>query len=156
MNRYLFGFFLALVTLSCRARAPYEGKNAVELEEMLKSADPAVQAQGAFGLSRLGPEAKAAVPALVRALKSSDTLARQQAALALGRIGPDAGSAVAELSEALNDPEWTVRRQAAQALGLIGTGARSALPALEKLLQGQEKHHLVRQEAQKALAAIQE
>src|SRR5436305_8334879 len=65
----------------CRGKAPYEGKNAAELEAMLHSDDPAAQAQGAFGLSRLGAEARPAVPALVASLKGKETLVRQRAAL---------------------------------------------------------------------------
>ena len=50
---------LALLA-GCRSRAPHEGKSAAQLEAMLRSADPAVQAQGAYGLSRLGAEARPA------------------------------------------------------------------------------------------------
>src|SRR5207248_6632930 len=43
--------------------------------------------QAALLLAKLGPEAKAAVPALVRALKEKDPFIRDAAARALGRIG---------------------------------------------------------------------
>src|SRR5205823_4583221 len=49
--------------------------------------------QAARLLAKLGPEAKAAVPALVRALKDKDSFIREAAASALGRIGPAAKSA---------------------------------------------------------------
>src|SRR3989442_3527375 len=94
---------LPLVFISaCRAKAPYEGKGAADLERMLRDPNPAVQAQGAFGLSRLGPEARSAVPSLIDALKK-DSLVRQNAALALGQIGPDARDAVPALCGALSD-----------------------------------------------------
>ena len=143
----LFVVFLS----ACRAKWPYEGKSAAELEQMLRDSNPAVQAQGAFGLSRLGSEARAAVPALVDALKK-DRLVRKNAALALGQIGPDARDAVPALSEALSDSEWAVRRQAALALGQIGPEARKAIPALEKVRRDPDP--LVRQAAQKALKQI--
>jgi HEAT repeat protein len=136
----------------CRCKAPYEDKTAAELEAMLHSAEPTVQMQGAFGLSRLGPEARAAVPALIEALKGKDTLVRAHAALALGRIGPQASPAVPVLTELLGDPEWTVRRQAALALGRIGSEARMAIPGLEKL--GHDPDQLVRQAAQEALPMV--
>ncbi len=143
---------LLLVSHSaCRAKAPYEGKSTVALEQMLRDPNPAVQAQGAFGLSRLGPEARSAVPALVDALKK-DRLVRKNAALALGQIGPAARDAVPALRDALSDSEWAVRRQAALALGQIGPEARKAIPALEKI--SRDPDPLVRQAAQKALRQI--
>src|SRR5262245_2066798 len=82
--------FVCFVVIGCRSRAPYEGKSVAELEAMLRDADPKVQAQGAFGLSRLGAEARPAVKALAEALKNRDARVRQNAALALAEIGPDA------------------------------------------------------------------
>lgn len=143
---------LPLVCLgACRAKAPYEGKGAAELERMLRNPSPAAQAQAAFGLSRLGPEARSAVPALIDAL-TKDSLVRQNAALALGQIGPDARDAVPALIQALSDSEWAVRRQAALALGQIGPEARKAIPALQKLIRDPDP--LVRQAAQKVLQQI--
>ena len=111
MRQTLGGFLvLALAAAGCRGKAPYEGKSVAQLEAMLRSTDPMAQAQGAFGLSRLGPEARAAVPALVEVLRSGEPLARQNAALALTHIGPDAHEAVPALTEALQDPdlEWLI------------------------------------------------
>jgi len=143
---------LPLVFLSaCHAKLPYEGKATAELEQMLRDPNPAVQAQGAFGLSRVGPEARSAVPSLIDALKK-DSLVRQNAALALGQIGPGARDAVPALSEALSDSEWTVRRQAALALGQIGPEARKAIPALQKI--SRDPDPLVRRAVQKALNQI--
>jgi HEAT repeat protein len=146
--------WLSVVVVSaCRARAPYEGKSAAQLERMLRDPSPAVQAQGAYGLGRLGGEACPAVPSLIDALKN-DSLVRQQAARALGQIGPDARAAVPALSAALEDSEWTVRRQAALALGRIGPAARPALPKLQKLSRDPEP--LVRKAAQEARKQIGE
>jgi HEAT repeat protein len=52
--------------------------------------------QAALLLAKLGPEAKAAVPALVRALKDRDPFIRDAAASALGRIGSAAQKAAPE------------------------------------------------------------
>jgi HEAT repeat protein len=146
-------FFTLIVTaVACGRKPPYDGKSVAELEGMLRDVDPAVQAQGAFGLSRLGAEARGAVPALIEAL-SKDGLVRQHAALALGQIGPDAKAAVPALTDALHAPEWAVRRQAALALGHIGPDARTAIPALKKL--SSDPHQLVRKSGQEALGKIQ-
>src|SRR5262245_50891407 len=96
---------LLLVVVGCRGRAPWEGKSVAELEAMLRDADPNVQAQGAYGLSRLGGEARPAVKSLAEALKKGDARVRQNAALALAQIGPEAQEAVPALAEALGDPE---------------------------------------------------
>jgi HEAT repeat protein len=137
---------------ACGRRPPYEGKDAAELAEMLRSEDPAVQVQGAYGLARLGPEAREALPALAAALKAPDVRVRQNAAAALAAIGPQAAGAVPALTETLGDPEWSVARQAAVALGAIGTAARPALPRLQKLTRSANRP--LRQAAEEALKQI--
>src|SRR5262245_27096961 len=67
-----------------------EGKSVGELRAMLADPDPEVQARGAFGLSRHGPDAREVVPDLIPKLKSPASLVRQNTALALAAIGPDA------------------------------------------------------------------
>jgi HEAT repeat protein len=138
--------------IACRTKPPYENRSAAELERMLQDPNPAVQAQGAYGLSRLGHEARSAVPSLIAALKK-DTLVRQHAALALGQVGPAAREAVPPLCETLGDSEWPVRRQAALALGRIGLEARPAIPKLQKLRGDPDP--LVRKAAQDAIQKIQ-
>jgi HEAT repeats len=123
----------------CQSKPPYEGKSAAELERMLNGPDPVAQAQGALGLSRLGPAAGDAVPALT-------------AALALGEVGPPAKAAVPQLAELLKDAQWAVRRQAAVALGRIGPDAKPALPGLEKLTK--DKNSLVRKAATEAATKV--
>jgi hypothetical protein len=147
------GFILlALCLTGCRgASRPTlqdAGKPPDELRAMLANGDPEVQARGGFALSRLGAEARDAVPDLIPLLKSEAALTRQNAALALAAIGPDARAAVPALTEALKDSEWAVRRQAALALGAIGPAAKSASPALKKLESDPQK--LVRDAARQA------
>jgi HEAT repeat protein len=142
---------LFLVSAGCSNRAPYEGKSVAELERMLHDPSPAVQAQGAYGLSLHGPEAHDAVPALVECL-TKEAIVRQNAALALGHIGPDAKEAVPALARALADPEWTVRRQAALALGGIGPAAKASVVDLERLKRDPDK--LVRKAAEEALSRV--
>jgi HEAT repeats len=152
IGRGLLLFCLIAMPLACGGKPPYEGKSPAQLIRMLESADTKVQAQGAFGLSLLGPAGKPAVPALADKLKSPDSLVRQNAALALGKIGPEAADAVPALVEALHDADWPVRRHAALALGEIGPAAAAAAPALQKL--NSDSNQLVRKAAQQAFAKI--
>jgi HEAT repeat protein len=150
-NLLLVTLCAAILLSACRGRAPYEGKSAAELERMVRDRNPVVQAQGAYGLSRLGSAARSAVPSLIEALKRSSPV-RQNAALALGQMGPDARDAVPALCEALGDSEWAVRRQAAVALGKIGPEARGAIPALQRVSRDPDR--LVRSAAREALKGI--
>jgi HEAT repeat protein len=147
-------FFIPLMFFpaACHGKAPYEGKSVGELEQMLNDADEKVQAQGAYGLSQLGPAARDSVPALAAALKRG-TMVRQNAALALGQIGPEAVAAVPDLAAALKDSEWTVRRQVAVALGQIGEGARPAMADLLKLTH--DRNQTVKKAAQEAVSRIE-
>jgi len=149
----------------------------------LKDEDEEVRGTAAalIALGLFGPEAKAAVPALVealkdkdrvredavralaqigppavtalvRALKDKDENLRQQAATVLGKIGAEAKAAVPALVEVLKDKDKNVRQQAAIALGKIGLGAKAAVPALVEALKDKDKN--LRQQAAVALVQI--
>jgi hypothetical protein len=97
-------------------------------------------------LSRMGAEAKPAVPELVKILLDK----REQrtatfAAWALGAIGPDAAEAVPALVKAAEIKYdnagktwkgWYIHGFIAWALGKIGPGAAESVPALVKILEG--------------------
>ena len=71
-------------------------------------------------LGRIGPEAKEAVPLIVRSLKDDyDPNVRVAAAEALGEIGSEATEAVSALVEALEDYDSEVGQRAAKALKKI-------------------------------------
>lgn len=75
----------------------------------------------AAGLSRLGPEARGAVPFLVEMLeKRADANEGYWAAMALAAIGRDAASALPALEGASADPEKSVREAASFAIREIG------------------------------------
>ena len=155
MNRIrtcaLLCLFFVLFLPACSRKPPYEGRSVPELERMLADPNPAVQVQGAFGLSLKGAEAQPAIPALVRALASPHALVRQQSCVALGKIGPLAQEAAPALITALADPEWVVRRQAAVALGQIGP--LSAVKAPLEKCQG-DINSQVRKAAMDALETL--
>ncbi|HEX5497809.1 MAG TPA: HEAT repeat domain-containing protein [Thermomicrobiales bacterium] len=74
------------------------------LIEGLADPNPAVRAQAARALARMGPKGHAAVPALILALEDEHESVRLNAARALGQIGPDAQEAVPALIRTLKDP----------------------------------------------------
>ena len=85
-------------------------------------------------LGRMGPKAKPAIPALIRALQDDDNaVVRRNAAYAL-RIAEGDRNAVAALVKALQDKDVNVRTFATIALGQIGQGNQAAAVALIKAL----------------------
>jgi HEAT repeat protein len=79
-----------------------------------------VRQQAAMVLSKYGPSASAAVPALRQALSSEVADVRQRAALLLGSIGPAAQPALSGLDAmATRDPDASARQFAAQAVKRI-------------------------------------
>jgi HEAT repeat protein len=118
-------------------------------------------------LGRIGPEARAAVPALIESL-TDDAVVDPAAgysirddrdfvggtvaaytATALAQIGP---GAVPGLIEALRSKNANVRRIAAKVLGKIGPAARQAVPWLRPLLKDEQGG--VREAAAQALKQI--
>jgi HEAT repeat protein len=101
----------------------------------LDSPDAEARHHAIHDLGDIGPEAGAAVPALVRILRDSpDRQSRGEAALALLKMAPASKGAVPALAQALDDKEPVVRMNAALALFRLGTESRPAVPALIKAL----------------------
>jgi HEAT repeat protein len=94
-------------------------KGIFQLAAALEHESKTVRWNGAYGLSKAGPEAKIALPALIRNLESKDQSGRYFAAVALGKIGPDAKEAVWALKKALKDEDESVRMEAKKALEAI-------------------------------------
>ncbi len=69
------------------------GQNVSELLKDLNDQRALVRRSAARALGSLGPEAKAAVPALIEALKDEDSGVRASAARALDKIRSDANAA---------------------------------------------------------------
>lgn len=109
------------------------------LIQFIDDADAGVRAQAAEVLSRIGPAAKDAVPALLKRLDDEqlDLLAKPHlsqfvVAHALAKIGEPA---VPGLIKAIDDPKLMVKVKAIHALGEIGPRAKSAIKPIEKALQ---------------------
>lgn len=145
-----FYCLLPTSTFAAEAKKP----NVAALVEGLKSGDKVIRRDASYRLSQLGPEAKAAVPELVKALDDSEDQVWFNSITALARIGPAAEAAIPDLIKQLdkadrgrNNGQYWYRT--AFALGAIGP---AALPELIKGLASDKAH--VRSAASKAIGWI--
>ena len=93
----------------------------------LKADAPQVRNAAAYEISGLGPEAVAAVPALIEALKDPVPVVRYPVCVALREIGPGAVAAVPALTALLDDQNDDVAHMARKAIKAI-TGTDPAPP----------------------------
>jgi HEAT repeat protein len=113
-----------------------DGKTMFEWMKDLKDRDPGVRVRAIHALEMYGPDAREAVPDILKALTDQyDTSLRVNAAIALGLIGFDAKyleSGVNALARRLTlaESQDIVRFQSARALGRIGPDAKPAIPYL--------------------------
>src|SRR5262249_19328480 len=83
-------------------------------------------------LGRIGPDARATVPAILKALGDVEDEVRRKAAFALGQIGADGEKVIPALINAFRDDNPEVREAAAVATATFG---KSAVPTLRKTLK---------------------
>ena len=113
---------------------------------------PRVRAGAAQTLGDLGPVAREAAPALVKALADRDATLRLNAAFALGKIRASPDLAVPALSQLLHDSNEEVRMYAAIALKKFGAQAALAVPGLITTLN--DHSWQVRERSALALGAV--
>ena len=87
--------------------------------QMPSLVDEDVRKAAAEALGKIGPDAKAIIPALIKLLRDDDWGIRWTAARALGNIGPNAKTAIPALTEFLEDKDGFIRTAAAEALEKI-------------------------------------
>jgi HEAT repeat protein len=109
------------------------------VKELVKAARPPatapVRQRALYALSKMGPDAREAVPILKEALQDRHTPCRYYAAIALGELGAEAKAVVPDLSRTLTDNDEGVRNQAGQALANVG---EEALPALRIMVEDED------------------
>ncbi len=106
------------------------GKTAAQWAKDLQSKDSIERQKAAVALAQLGPGAKDAVPALMKALEDPEEDVRRRIPYALGKIGPAAKTAVPALLARLKDESGEVRYWIALALGQIAPEAVGVFDAL--------------------------
>jgi CubicO group peptidase (beta-lactamase class C family)/HEAT repeat protein len=115
----------------------------------LRDANAGVRLRAVQALGETGPEAREAVPYLIKALDDGDREVCWNSARALGKIGTEA---VPALIRALEDDNENIRLGAAVALGAIGPGAKDAVPSLMRALK--DRNDNIRENAAEALGKI--
>jgi HEAT repeat protein len=119
----------------------------------LASKDSAQQAAAAEALAQLGPDARPAALALVRACVTDDDSIREWVTSALEGLGPPPVEQMRDLIPLVRDKSLDVAYWAATLLGRLGTAAAPAVPALTESLRAATEQS-VREQAAWALGKI--
>ena len=126
------------------------GASVPGLLECLEQGDAGLRAASVDALGDLGRQAAEASPAVAASLEDEDLEVRRQAAHALGTMGAD--SAVPRLAEACSEEDDWVARNASLSLARLGAAAEEALPALGRALDHDNRY--VRANALRSLQRI--
>lgn len=110
----------------------------VALEPLTRDPDIDVRIAALTALTRLGPTARGAIPAVQAAASRGDVEPRVAAIGALWALDSPAKTTVPILIEGLQDKDVRVRRAAAGGLTRFGPDARPALPELRKALNDED------------------
>jgi HEAT repeat protein len=120
--------------------AQYEGKSAAGWTSDLASEDVKLRQKAAYALFKLGPDAKSAAAALVKAIRDADPYVRTTSAKAVEKLGADgARPVVAEIALLFSDERQEVRREAASLLWRLGPLAADVVPELTKALASEDE-----------------
>jgi HEAT repeat protein len=127
-----------------------EAKAAVpELTRLLH--DNTVRVPAMRALSKMGPDAAPAVPAIMEFLDAGDLETCNEAIIALQNLGPTAAPAGDRLIDLLNADDIVTRQRAAMAIGSIGP---SAVRAVQPLLEAGLQEPAMRRSVAEALANV--
>ncbi len=133
MKKFLLCAALALTPLLASAE---QKPDPLKLAAQLTTGDRDAKREASFQLEKLGPAAKNALPALIKALDESDGQIWSHSIAAIAALGPDAKDAVPKLIEIFDGSKSRSSRffdrgqpvlRAAYALTCIGDAAKPAL-----------------------------
>jgi HEAT repeat protein len=100
--------------------------------EKLESENPDVRKQAAYDLGVVGPDARDAIPALIKALGDENAIVGGVAYSALVKIGP---AAIPLLVDAMDDPNAAIRNGVVRTLDCFDKEAEIAVPRLIRALK---------------------
>jgi HEAT repeat protein len=123
---------LSLPLAFAQTPEPRVEKDVAKLAQTVEKGTPAERLQALRQLADLGPDAKAAVPALLKTLHDPDETLRRRAGLALVAVGPKDIALVEPLVKALRGDDEAVQTNIGAVLAGIGPIATSKLIALLK------------------------
>ena len=135
-NHRVLAAAIALLLVPSFSRAAEPPADVSKLAEQLAASDRDTRREAGYRLEKLGPAARPALPALIRAIEDSDKQVWANALAAIAAIGPDAAEAIPQLVDAFDSRKGADYRQrdksqklmrAAHALARIGDAARPAL-----------------------------
>ena len=154
MLKFSTPLFLVLAALSAAPEPTFLDKPVAHWQRQLDQPDAKLRRAAAFALGKLGSDARAAVPGLVRALDDEEKTVAEAAAFALSEIGPSAAAALPALLRILDDPQADarMRRGAACAIGGLRAGDKDAVRSLRQALRDRDAS--VRQNAAWALGQL--
>jgi HEAT repeat protein len=147
MKKLLSCCVVMLLLAGCEQADPEEAENYVHGDrtirdwlEMVRDEDEDVVWDAFAGLDNIGPEAKEAVPAFVKALdKDENATVRMLAARCLGKIEFDNDQVRNSLTRAMADKNRFVQRDAMRASGKIARAtAKKLLPPKESDKKSEE------------------
>jgi HEAT repeat protein len=121
---------VAMLLIANRLGASGDKPNLAGLLKALDHADAKVRARAAARLSKYGPRAKAAVPALIDALDDEENV-RKEAIGALIAIGEDG---LGPMFRAFDQQSLEIQLEIVDVLYFMGQRAKPAVPGLVKLL----------------------
>jgi HEAT repeat protein len=125
---------------AARALAQIAPRDAAVLATLIKALDRAdVRDDVVMALGEIGPEARGAIPALLKVLPDSEKFTRWSILLAFRAMGEDAKEAIPDIVRSLSDPAGDVRGAAAATLGRMHDHAAAAVPDLLKLVSDSEE-----------------
>jgi HEAT repeat protein len=128
-------------------------KSVSELVRYLDHSSAKTRGQAAERLAELGPQAKSAVPFLLKiAENDQDAFTRRLALTALTKIGPPEAGDLESVQTALGDSSVEVRKYAAEILGKMGADGRPAASKLASALKDRDTR--VRQVAAHSLGLL--
>ncbi|MCZ6840669.1 MAG: HEAT repeat domain-containing protein, partial [Alphaproteobacteria bacterium] len=108
-----------------------------KLAVLLSDPERRVRRAALKALGRIGPEARAALPAILATTRDQSAYVRQAAVLTLGDLDQLNENVLASLRRALRDEDWRVRLNAVKSLAILDAAATAefAVPVLVAVLE---------------------
>jgi HEAT repeat protein len=143
-----------VLSIGCtkKEKVTYQGKPLSTWIEMLNDKDPIRRFPAIKAVGEIGPEAREAIPLLIKTIRESRNRDRRTlVACNHALLGMDK-EIVPHMISLLKDDEWEMRRGAAWILGKLGPEAKEAVPALTEALN--DSNAAVRTKAEESLKKI--